>query len=123
MPAREAGTFSQLCIIRIGASKFGRSTFAGKLLDYTSYYLGATWKLLTLRVRPDRVVALTTPPYLSVIARLISKLRGADHAHWVMDLYPDVLAAHGMLDERGLGYRLLAGLARWVWVGSAVPQC
>ena len=113
MPAREAGTFSQLCIIRIGASKFGRSTFAGKLLDYTSYYLGATWKLLTLRVRPDRVVALTTPPYLSVIARLISKLRGADHAHWVMDLYPDVLAAHGMLDERGLGYRLLAGLARW----------
>ncbi|MEI7954229.1 MAG: hypothetical protein WCJ66_03575 [Verrucomicrobiota bacterium] len=110
---REQNNHSRLCIIRIGASKFGRNTFAGKLLDYTSYYLGATWKLLTLPVPLDRVVALTTPPYLSVIARLVSKLRGADHAHWVMDLYPDVLAAHGMLDERGLLYRLLAGLARW----------
>jgi len=103
----------QLRIIRIGASKFGRGTFAGKLADYASYYVGVGWKLLTLRPRPDRIVALTTPPYLSLLARLMSKWRGADHAHWVMDVYPDVLAAHGMLRERSLAYRLLAALACW----------
>ncbi|MEI6654714.1 MAG: glycosyltransferase [Verrucomicrobiota bacterium] len=103
---------------RIGATAFGRGTFVGKLLDYATYYLGASWKLLTMRPPPDRIVALTTPPYLSVVARVISKLRGADHAHWVMDLYPDVLAAHGMLDERGLVYRMLAGLARWGFGGT-----
>jgi len=106
-------THLKLRIIRIGASKFGRGSFAGKLMDYASYYVGVALKLLTLRPRPDRIVALTTPPYLSLLARLMSKWRGADHAHWVMDVYPDVLAAHGMLSEQSLAYRLLAALARW----------
>jgi len=100
-------------ILRIGATKLGRSTFAGKLLDYASYYTGVSWKLMTMHPRPERVIALTTPPYLSVLARIISKLRGGDHGHWVMDLYPDVMVAHGMLEDKSLTHRLLAGLARW----------
>jgi glycosyltransferase involved in cell wall biosynthesis len=108
----------RLRIVRIGATKFGRGSFVGKLLDYASYFAGVAWKLLTMRPVPQRIVALTTPPYLSVLARLVSKLRGADHAHWVMDLYPDVMAAHGMLDERGRLYRMLAGLTRWGFGGK-----
>ncbi len=107
-----------LHIVRLGASRFGRGSFFGKLADYTSFYLGAAWKLLLLHPRPDRIIALTTPPYLSVMARLVSKLRGADHAHWVMDLYPDVMVAHGMLAEGGWKHRLLAALARWGFGGS-----
>jgi len=110
--------YPSLRIIRIGATKFGRGTFFGKLVDYASYYAGVAWKLLTMHPAPQRIVALTTPPYLSVLARIMSKLRGADHAHWVMDLYPDVLAAHGMLDERSLAYRLLAGLTHWGFGGK-----
>jgi glycosyltransferase involved in cell wall biosynthesis len=71
-----------------------------------------------MRPRPDRIVALTTPPYLSIVARLVSKFRGADHAHWVMDLYPDVMVAHGMLKERSLLRRFLAALARWGFGGK-----
>ncbi len=104
-------------IIRLRASRFGRGTFVGKLLDYASYYLGVAWTLMTLHPKPDRIVALTTPPYLSVLARSLSRLRGADHAHWVMDLYPDVMAAHGMLGEKSAIYRILAGLARWGFGG------
>ena len=104
-------------IIQIGATSFGRGTFIGKLLDYASYYVGVAWMLLVLRPKPDRIVALTTPPLLSVLARLFSKIRGADHAHWVMDLYPDVMAAHGMLGEKSTIYRILAGLARWGFGG------
>ena len=105
-------------ILRIGATKFGRGSFAGKLLDYLSYYVGVAWQLWRMNPRPDRIVALTTPPYLSLLARGMSKLRRADHAHWVMDLYPDVMAAHGMLKESGLVYQLLAGLARWGFGGK-----
>jgi hypothetical protein len=105
-------------IIRIRATQFGRKTVIGKLLDYASYYLGVVWKLLTLRPRPERIVAMTTPPYLSIIARSVSKLRAADHAHWVMDLYPDVMAAHGMITERSVLYRMLAGLTRWGFGGK-----
>jgi glycosyltransferase involved in cell wall biosynthesis len=107
-----------LRILRIGATKLGRSTFVGKLLDYTVYYIGVAWKLMTMHPRPERIVALTTPPYLSVLARVISKLRGVDHAHWVMDLYPDVMAAHGMLEEKGCVYRVLTRLARFGFGGS-----
>lgn len=100
-------------VIRIRATRFGRGSFIAKLLDYISYYWGAAWYLLMLKRRPDRVVALTTPPYLSLLARLMSKCRGADHAHWVMDVYPDVMVAHGMLQEEGIGHRLLSALASW----------
>ena len=105
-------------IVRIGATRFGRGTFVGKLLDYASYYCVGGWRLLTVQPKPDRIIALTTPPYLSVLARLVSKLRVADHAHWVMDLYPDVMVAHGMLAESGWKHRLLAGLARWGFGGG-----
>ncbi len=107
-----------LRILRIGATKLGRSTFIGKLLDYAVYYIGVAWKLMTMHPRPERIVALTTPPYLSVLARVISKLRGVDHAHWVMDLYPDVMVAHGMLEEKSLTHGLLVGLARWGFGGK-----
>ena len=106
-----------LRIIRIPALRFGRGSFIGKLADYLSYYLGVLWRLLFLHPRPDRIIALTTPPYLSLLARICSKLRRADHAHWVMDLYPDVMTAHGMLREGGLIHRLLAILARWGFGG------
>lgn len=68
--------------------------------------------------RPNLVLALTTPPYVGLLARLLAALRGAAHAHWVMDVYPDVLAAHGLLRRRGLVWRALAALARVSLRGS-----
>jgi hypothetical protein len=106
------------CVRRIRATRFGRGTFVGKVMDYLSYYLGAAWILLWLRPRPQRIVAMTTPPYLSVLARVGSKLRGGDHAHWVMDVYPDVMVAHGMLRVGSLPHRFLSGLARWGFGGK-----
>lgn len=100
-------------VLRIGATKFGRGSFIGKLLDYGSYYFGVAWRLARLQPRPERIVALTTPPYLSVLARMMSKFRGADHAHWVMDVYPDVMTAHGMLGKHGLWHDVLTAAAKW----------
>lgn len=105
-------------IVRVGATKLGRGSFLGKLLDYASYYLGVAWQLARLDPAPDRIVALTTPPYLSILARVVSRLRGCDHAHWVMDLYPDVMVAHGMISGSGVSHRLLAALARWGFGGA-----
>jgi colanic acid biosynthesis glycosyl transferase WcaI len=108
----------RITIRRIGATAFGRGTFIGKLADYTGFYAGVAGQLTCMWPRPDRIVALTTPPYLSVLARLTSRLRGADYAHWVMDLYPDVMCAHGMLAERSLLARTLRRLARWGFGGG-----
>lgn len=114
--AREAG--SREAVVRIRSTKFGRGTFVGKLTDYLSYYLGAAMVLAMRGPRPDRVIAMTTPPYLSVIARAFSKFRGADHAHWVMDLYPDVMVSHGILAKGSWVGRLLSSLGRWGFGGE-----
>jgi colanic acid biosynthesis glycosyl transferase WcaI len=100
-------------IIRLRASRFGRGSFVGKLADYASFYVQVAWQLAVSCPQPDRLVSLTTPPYLSVLARLFSRLRGADHAHWVMDLYPDVMWAHGIIREKSLLGFVLSWLARW----------
>ena len=48
-------------------------------------------------LRPDLVLALTTPPFVGLLARWMAAARDCRHMHWVMDVYPDVLHAHGMV--------------------------
>jgi len=55
-------------VVRCWSTAYGRRGFLGKIADYVSFYLGVVWGLCTASHRPDRVVALTTPPYLSVVA-------------------------------------------------------
>ncbi|MEM8955870.1 MAG: glycosyltransferase family 4 protein [Verrucomicrobiota bacterium] len=103
---------------RVRATRFGRGTHVARVADYAGYYLAVAWRLMWMRSEPDRIVALTTPPFLSVLARLMSKLRGGDHAHWVMDLYPDVLVSHGMIQADGLMAGILRAMARWGFGGK-----
>ena len=72
----------------------------------------------SLSPRPDVVVSLTTPPYLGVAGHAIARVRGAAHAHWVMDVYPDAAAAHGLFRRRGIAWRALERIARWQWAGA-----
>jgi putative colanic acid biosynthesis glycosyltransferase WcaI len=58
----------------------------------------------------EHVVTLTSPPYVGVLGALAARLRAATHVHWAMDLYPDVLDAHGM---GGWVQGPLRALARW----------
>ena len=115
-PARE--TLDGVEILRLPALGFGRRGFLGKTADYSSFCGALLWKLAFLRPRPDLILALTTPPYVGLLAMLAARWRGMAHAHWTMDLYPDVLAAHGMLNPRGLLFRTLRRLTRTELRGS-----
>ena len=117
-------------VLRVAACGFGRRSFVGKLLDYVTFYVAAGWALATVRCgeeggprgggKPDIVVALSTPPLIGVLARLAAWLRRCRHAHWIMDVYPDVLAAHGLLVRGGWLYRAIDWLARRELQGSAL---
>ena len=109
-PAREQ--LEGVRVIRLSAFGFGRRGFVGKLLDYGSFYLNAALKLLFLKPRPDLIVGLTTPPYIGLLGKIAAGLRGARHAHWIMDIYPDVMLAQGMLRENSLFCRFLKALTR-----------
>jgi glycosyltransferase involved in cell wall biosynthesis len=61
--------------------------------------------------RINAVISLTSPACLAVTAAFISRLKGARHFHWAMDIYPDVGVQLGELPQ-GAVTRLLAVLMR-----------
>jgi glycosyltransferase involved in cell wall biosynthesis len=100
---------------RVAASGFGRTSSLGRLADYASYLLGGAARRMTFDA--DVVVSLTTPPWLGLVARLGAGRR----IHWIMDLYPDVLHAHGIRAPLGVLTRLeLAGARRVVALGDTM---
>jgi glycosyltransferase involved in cell wall biosynthesis len=83
-------------VSRLRATGYGRRGFAGKIADYASFYFSLMGMLLWERKRPDVILSLTTPPYVGLLGKLAAKWHGARHAHWIMDLYPDVMFAYGV---------------------------
>ena len=98
-------------IERVRATSFGKKSSIGRLSDYLSFYLAASWKLLRLP-RHDIVMALTTPPLIALIAVIISRWRGMRAVSLVQDVYPDVAVALGSLNQRSLTTRFLNRLSR-----------
>jgi glycosyltransferase involved in cell wall biosynthesis len=105
-------------IRRIGGLNVGRRRLLLKACDYAWFLLRLAARLRGLRPAPDFILCLTTPPFAGALVRAFRK-RGAAYGHWVMDIYPDVLFAHGMLDAGSWTARRLAGLARYTFGGGA----
>lgn len=75
---------------RVWTSRFGRNSLGGRTLDYLTFYLSATVRLLRLVRRGDVVVAMTDPPLISVSAALAAGLKGGRVVNWLQDLFPEV---------------------------------
>ena len=100
---------------RVQATGFGRSWAVGRLFDWLSFYLLATWRL----PRPDVCVSLTTPPFISLIGLTLSKLKGTRSVIWVMDVYPEIAVEYEVLSKRALLYRLLTRLNKVLYRNAA----
>jgi colanic acid biosynthesis glycosyl transferase WcaI len=111
LPPRE--NYRGVRVERAWATSFGKSSVAGRLADYFTFYLGAAWNLLTLP-RHDVVMALTLPPLIGLLALIVCRLRGMKLVALVEDIYPDVGVVLGTFREGGLLARLLDRLNRLV---------
>jgi glycosyltransferase involved in cell wall biosynthesis len=98
---------------RVATTRLGRGNVAGRLVDYLSFYLSASWALARIARRGDLIVAKTDPPLISVPAALIARLKGARLVNWLQDLYPEVAAAMGIRGLGGMAGRAVAGLRDW----------
>src|ERR1022692_1053899 len=103
---------------RLPATGFGRRGFLGKMFDYASFYGTLFAALIFSRTRPDVILSLTTPPYIGLLGKIAAKRYACRHSHWVMDLYPDVLFAHGMARNDGVLVRCLRKLTRFQLRGA-----
>ncbi|HEX7329888.1 MAG TPA: glycosyltransferase family 4 protein [Pyrinomonadaceae bacterium] len=99
-------------IIRIRSGSFGKSSKWRRALNFGTFLLACSLRLLTLG-RFDLVVALTSPPLISFVAALFVKLKGGRLCFWVMDLNPDEAIAAGWLDERSAMTRLFQRMLRY----------
>ena len=99
-------------IIRIRSGSFGKSSKWRRALNFGSFLLACSLRLLTLG-RFDLIVALTSPPLISFLAAFFVKLKGGRLCFWVMDLNPDEAIAAGWLDERSATAGFLQRMLRY----------
>lgn len=98
---------------RVSTSRFGRARLWGRMFDYLTFYLGATWRLFRLIEPGDVVVAKTDPPMMSVCAAWAAKMKNGILVNWVQDLFPEVATS---LDVAGV--RFLAPMLKRLRNGS-----
>jgi glycosyltransferase involved in cell wall biosynthesis len=86
----------------------------GRFLSWAAFYLGVAFFAFSRRL-PDKVLIMTTPPFLHALFALRNLLarRKAQLILWNQDTYPDVLAAVGLLSPSSWLYRRLLDLERW----------
>lgn len=94
LPSREQ--IHGVHVHRVQTSRFGRARLWGRMLDYLTFYIGATWRLLRTIQTGDVVVAKTDPPMLSVCAGWAVALKRGVLVNWIQDLFPEVAVAMGV---------------------------
>lgn len=99
-------------IIRISSLSFGKNGRWRRVLNFGSFMLVCSLRLLTLG-RFDLTIALTSPPLISFLAALFVKLKGGRFCFWVMDLNPDEAIAAGWLEENSVTNRLFQHMLRY----------
>ena len=102
-PQASLATEESICgvhVHRVRTSRFGRANLWGRVVDYLTFYLGATWLLLRLTRQGDVVVVKTDPPMMSVPAACAVKLKQGVLINWSQDLYPEVAVAMDVVGMR-----------------------
>ena len=80
-------------IVRARGTTFSPRRFAGRALNYVTYFLSASWKAVTLP-RQDVTVALTDPPIIGLAALAARPRRGM--VFFCQDIFPEVA---GLLED------------------------
>ena len=105
--------YKNVRIVRVSATGFGRRSRFLRALDYGSF-LAASLAPVLGRVRPDVVIALSTPPFIAALGLLAQRLRGVRLVFWVMDVYPEIAVKLGVLGNNSPATRLMKLLSRTV---------
>ena len=99
-------------IFRVGCTGLGKKAKWRRAVDFATFLLSCCLRLTTIG-KCDAVIALTTPPLISLLASFFVGLRGGHLVTWLMDLNPDEAIAAGWLREGSLAGRLLERVSRY----------
>lgn len=99
-------------IFRVGKSIFGKAGILARVADFGLFYVAAAIKSLVLP-KADVVVPFTTPPFIALLGWGLKVLRGSKYVYWVMDLYPDLPVACGVMKPTSIVTRFFEGVNRF----------
>ena len=98
-------------IIRVPSINLGKTSRWRRALNFASFSVAAALRLIFLPPQ-HTVIALTSPPLVSWLASIFTRLKGGRMVFWVMDLNPDEAVAAGWLRADSLSAKVLAGLLK-----------
>ncbi|HEV2885044.1 MAG TPA: glycosyltransferase family 4 protein [Pyrinomonadaceae bacterium] len=108
-PRREV--WNGINIIRISSLAIGKETRWRRALNFASFLTVCAGRL-ALQPRYDAVIALTSPPLISFLGSMFTRIKGGKFFFWVMDLNPDEAVAAGWLRQHSRSARIFARLLR-----------
>jgi len=92
-------TWRGIHIRRVPNTGFGKASKWRRIVDFATFILCCCWELCRLP-KQEVVVAMTSPPIISFIGALYTRIRGGRFCYWVMDLNPDEAVAAGWLNPK-----------------------
>ncbi len=98
-------------ILRVGSTGLGKNTKWRRALDFASFIASVCARIPSLD-RHDVVVALTSPPLISLVGVWLARLHKSRFVYWVMDLNPDEAVAGGWLLPNSLTTKFLERISR-----------
>lgn len=95
-------------VVRITNTGFGKKNKISRLIDFISFNLLISVKLLFLKKeRFDSIIGMTSPPLLSYVGILFAKLKKMKFIYWTMDLQPELSVVAGYLKTDSYAARSL----------------
>jgi colanic acid biosynthesis glycosyl transferase WcaI len=90
-------------INRFWQTRLGKSNKYFRIIDFLSFNINLSIKLLFIpRNSYDIIFCSTSPPFLSFVAALISKIKNKNFYYWVMDLQPELSIASGLIRKKSI---------------------
>lgn len=105
-------TWRGIRIRRIYSFGFGKSARWRRYADFGSYLVNCLRHLIALP-HFDVVIAMTSPPLISFLGALFTRVKGGRFVFWVMDLNPDEALAAGWMRPGSLATRRLQRMLRY----------
>jgi colanic acid biosynthesis glycosyl transferase WcaI len=108
LPAREV--LRGVHVRRMLATSLGKGTRAHRMADYSTFWASAVGSSFAA-LRPDVLLALTTPPMIAFGLAGVASLRKLPLVTWIQDVYPEIAVAFGVLKPRSVAHRSLRAAA------------
>jgi len=105
-------------ILRVRNTQLEKNSIVGKILNSTTFFLGAIGRSLTIS-NDTVILVVTNPPILPFVPYLLSFLRKQKYVCLVHDVYPDIAVQLGYLRENGIFYGLWERMNQKMMHGAA----